>query len=107
MENPDISPTHEEDLPTLFWEDNCNIKFKVWFGNDESFARKKGFAFNISNPNENEGEFSKTLSSSQWKAIRQLVDDESGSTIYWYVESWDALKNRSQTDPMSFVLIEE
>ena len=104
--DPVISPTRRQDLPALFWDNNCNIKFKVWFGSDENFARKRSFTFYISNPNENGGEFSKTLSPSRWRAIRRLVDDTSGSTIYWYVESWDALKIRSQTDLMSFVLLE-
>ncbi len=37
-------------------------------------------------------------------AIRKLVGDASGSTIYWKVESWDGLNRRAETSVMSFVL---
>ena len=35
-----------------------------------------------------------------------LVKNKTGSTIYWYVESWDALGRYAKTDVMSFVLTE-
>ena len=101
VENPEISPTAKASLPTLSWTNRCNIKFKVWFGNDSQFSKRKSFSFNLKNPS---GTFSKALTSSQWSSIRKLVGDVSGSTVYWYVESWDGLNRRSQTDVMSFVL---
>jgi hypothetical protein len=60
--------------------------------------------FNIKNPNDNGGIFTKLLRKSQWKAIRRVVGDTPGSTIYWYVESWDGLGRYAKTGVMSFVL---
>ena len=102
--NLNISFTSKGSLPELLWDNNCNTKFKVWFGSDEQFTKKKTFAFNITNPNDNEGEFMKVLTFGQWMAIRKLVGDVSGSTIYWYVESWDGLKRYNKTDVINFVL---
>ena len=90
--------------PTISWLNNCNIKFKAWFGSDSNFTKKKSFSFTDSAPTDNGGVFSKELSSSQWSSIRKLVGDASGATIHWYVESWDALKRKSTTSVMIFVL---
>ena len=92
--------------PELFWKNSCNIKFKVWFGSDESLTKKITYSFNIINPNDKGGEFRKVLTSYQWKSIRKLVGDVSGSTIYWSVESWDGLKRYSKTNAMSFELMD-
>ena len=37
-------------------------------------------------------------------AVRRLVGDETGSTIYWYVESWDGLGRNARTETMNFLL---
>ena len=55
------------------------------------------------NPNEDGGDFRKTLTLDQWMAIRRLVEDVSGSKIYWYVESWDELDSHTQTGQISFI----
>ena len=102
--SPTISTTSRGSTPELSWENNCNTKFKVWFGSDEQFTKKTAFTFNIKDPNDNEGEFTKALTSGQWMAIRRVVKDVSGSTIYWYVESWDGVKRYTETEVMSFVL---
>ena len=104
VENPDFSSTSKSDQPELFWQNNCNIKFKAWFGIDEGFSKKATYTFTIKNPNDNGGNFLKTLTSGQWKAIRRLVGDQTGSTLYWYVESWDGLGRYAKTDVMSFLL---
>ena len=80
------------------------MKFKVWFGNKEDFNPKATYAFSIKNPIDNEGSFAKILTSGQWKAIRKLVGDISGSTIFWYVESWDGLGRFDRTEVKSFFL---
>jgi hypothetical protein len=79
------------------------MKFKVWFGNDNEFSKKKSLSFSLKNLSET---FTKGLTSSQWSSIRKLVGDTAGATIYWYIESWDGLKRNSKTDVMSFVLTE-
>ena len=101
---PTISPMSKGSTPELFWQNNCNIKFKISFGNDTIFIKKTSYSFNIKNPNDNGGIFTKVLTSGQWKAIRKLVGDVSGSTIYWYVESWDGLGRYNKTEVMDFVL---
>jgi len=100
----EISPTQKSSLPMLSWENKCNKKFKVWFGNDSSFTKKSNLSFSLTNPMDNGGEFERQLTSSQWTGIRKLVGDASGSTIYWKVESWDGMNRYAQTDVMSFVL---
>ena len=35
-----------------------------------------------------------------------LVKNKTGSTIYWYVESWDGSGRYAKTDVMSFVLMD-
>jgi len=104
--DPNISPTKKPEPPVLSWENNCNVKFKVWFGNEE-YEKKVSLSFSVKNPGDNGGIFTKTLKPSQWASIRKLVDDQSGSTIFWYVESWDKLKRPSATGNMSFVLTDE
>jgi hypothetical protein len=104
--NPGIVNTSKSSLPTLSWENNCNIKYKVWFGQDGNFSKETGLAFNIKNPIANGGLFTNTLKLTQWKSVRAVVGDRSGSTIYWYVESWDGSKRYNKTDVMNFVLTE-
>jgi len=108
--NADIRPVSTGSLPTLSWENKCNKKFKVWFGNNPDFTKsgikKKSFSFSVSNPGDNGGVFSKELSLGQWRSIRKLVGNFSGSTIYWYVESWDGLKRYSRTGVFNFALTE-
>jgi len=107
---PSISPTSKAILPVLSWENNCNTKFKVWFGNDPDFSkpdiRKKALTFNLKNPTGNEGLFARLLTSGKWTAVKNLVENVSGSTIYWFVESWDGLKRYDRTDVMNFILLD-
>jgi hypothetical protein len=104
---PDTSKTSYPP-PTLSWANNCNTKFKVWFGNDPDFmkkgVKKKALSYNIKNPDDNGGMFLTELTPGQWTSVRKVVGDIPGSTIYWYVESWDKLKRSSETGINSFVL---
>ncbi len=102
--NPTLSPTSKSALPSLSWENHCGVKFKVWFGSDGSFTKKVPYSFSVKNPNDDEGVFSQGLASAQWKAVRKLVNDATGSAIYWYVESWDGLSRYSKTEDMYFIL---
>ena len=104
--NPNISPVTKSSIPALSWENGCNTKFKVWFGSDDNFSKKSSYTFIIKNPEVNGGQFTKSLTSNQWKSIRRLERDISGSTIYWYIESWDELGRYAKTDVMSFVLMD-
>lgn len=102
--NPSIGPTSKSGVPTRRWENECNSKFKVWFGSTAGSAKKKSFTFVVPNPAAGNGTSSKTLTSGQWNAVRKLVADADGATIYWYVESWDAMKRSGKTGTMSFQL---
>lgn len=104
--NPTLSSTSKSIVPILSWENNCNIKFKIWFGSDINFTKKTTYTFNLRNPSENEGKFTRQLAPGQWNAIRRVVGDVSGATIYGYVESWDGLGRYNRTDVMDFVLID-
>jgi hypothetical protein len=108
VENPDISPKSRTSLPKLSWQNNCNTKFKVWFGNDPDFAKpgmkKTSIATTDSNPYDNSEGLELFLTSGQWIKIRNVVGDVPGSTIYWYIESWDVLKRYTKTDVLHFDL---
>ena len=75
-----------------------------WFGSDSTFAKKATYPFSIKNPNDHGGGFSKTLTSGQWTAIKRLVRDVIGSTVYWFVESWDDLGRYVKTELATFSL---
>ena len=106
VKNARIDPVSAASLPTLTWENNCNVNFKVWFGNDAQFSKKYTVSFKIKNPMDGNGTFSKTLTSRQWDSIKKLVGGQIGATIYWKVESWDGANRESQTSGMNFVLEE-
>jgi hypothetical protein len=102
--NPILFPVTRSELPELRWGNNCNIDFKVWFGSDSSFTKTRVLTFKVSDPNIDGGIFSKQLIRLQWLLIRRLVQDMSGSTIFWYVESQDGLNRMQTTEVMSFQL---
>jgi hypothetical protein len=104
VQSPVISPTSMGALPVLSWQVGLNTKFKVWFGTDPGFSAKKSFSFAVSWDENNHGLFQQILSSAQWTSVRKLAGDQPGRTLYWFVESWDIIKRRSQTDVMSFSL---
>jgi hypothetical protein len=101
---PNVTPTSRGSLPTLSWTNNCNTKFRVTFGGDSGFVKKSVLSFRVTNPLANGGVFTKALTLGQWTPIRKLVGDASGSTVYWYVESWDGLGRYAKTDVVSFDL---
>jgi hypothetical protein len=103
---PAIQSTARGSLPELSWGNNCNVKFKTVFGSDKTFSKKSACSFTVKNPNGNGGNFVKTLAPNQWKSIRRLVGDETGFTIYWYIESWDEIGRHTKTAVMSFELTE-
>jgi hypothetical protein len=108
--NPEISQTSKTTLPppALSWENQCNTKFKAWFGNSADIqtgvGKKVAISASVQDPNENQGVFTKVLTSSQWSSIRKLGGNVTGAVLYWYVESWDALGREKKTDVMSFTL---
>jgi hypothetical protein len=105
--NPTVSSASRSSIPTLGLQNNCNVKFKIWFGNNLDLpkaTKKRTFLFTVKNPLDNAGGFNKTLTLSQWKSIRTLGGDNTGGTIYWYVESWDGLGRYAKTNVMSFAL---
>ena len=104
VDTPVITPTSQGGLPTLEWGNACGTKFKAYFSADDTFSKKKTFSFTDKNPIDEGGNYSRTLTSGQWRAIRKLVGDVPG-TIYWYVESWDVIKRYEKTETMNFELV--
>jgi hypothetical protein len=111
VDNPHLSHTSKKPTlppPTISWDNNCNIMFTVWFGNDSDFKnpnmKKMPISYKIKNSDGIQGTFTKELTSGQWNSIRKLGGDVTGATLYWYVESRDTLGRRQSTDVMSFVL---
>ncbi len=100
--NPVISPVSKTGVPTLTWQNECQDSYRVSFGSDQSFSKEKAFSYRTTGPWETT--FSTDLTIQQWKAIRKLVKDVGGSTIYWYVVSRDYLDRFSATRVMSFEL---
>lgn len=107
--NPDLSHTSKTTTPPpeLSWDNNCNMSFNVWFGNDSNFKnpsmKKLRIPFAV-NPDQIQELFTKELTPTQWNAIRKLGGDITGATLYLYVESWDPLGRLQSTEVMSFVL---
>lgn len=93
--------TKKSELPVLSWKNNCNKKVKVWFGKDPNFNVSKVLIYSIGSGIET---FQKTLTKSQWKSIRALVEDQSGVPIYWFIESWDIMNRYSRTGIRFFYL---
>jgi hypothetical protein len=106
VQNANLFPPSKNDLPELSWQNACNVKFKVYFGNNPEFKKKTTLNYSIKNPTDNGGVFLTGLTSRQWVTIRKLAGDLAGGTLHWYVESWDGLGRYSQTDPMNFILTE-
>ncbi len=103
--NPTITNTSKSTVPTLSWDNNCNIKSRVWFGSNPNFTHQTSVTFNVKDPTENGGVFTESLTSSQWTAVQSVTGRITGSVVYWYVESWDGTNRRVVTQPnMSFVI---
>jgi len=105
VNNPQIASTGISPLPSISWENNCNVKFKVWFGADKQFSKKYTVSPRpIKNPSEGDGKFNLTLTSQQWSSVRKLAGN--GAPIFWKVESWDGANRESQTAVKEFILEE-
>ena len=66
--NPTITNTSKSSLPILSWENNCNFRSKVWFGNNPFFTHQTSVSFDVKDPTENGGVFTESLTSGQWTA---------------------------------------
>jgi hypothetical protein len=93
--NPDISPLTPH---TATWGNSCGTKFKVYFGSDENFAKKKKLSFKVQNPTDNGGVFSTIITDKRWASLEKLVEGLVPPRIYFYVESWDIIKRYQKTD---------
>ncbi len=98
-----ISPTNWS-LPTVTWKTSCHSKFRVWFGIDAAFTKSNKLSFTGSVSPQGGGSFTRQLTSNQWKAIRNLVGDRSGETIYWFVEAWDGINRETVSEVKLFTV---
>jgi hypothetical protein len=101
--NPKLSQTTVDSPLTISWENACNSKFKVWFGTDEAFSKKKSLSVSVPNPGAANTSFHKEVPAGTLRALLKLLGS-GGSTLYWYVESWDPLKRHSATTLTPFNL---
>jgi hypothetical protein len=101
---PDISPVSKTSLPTLTWGNSCGTKFKVYFSADSAFSKSKKLSFKYQGSINSDDVFSAPLDDKTWGAIRKLVEDVAGSSIYFYVESWDIIKRYQKTPDAYFTL---
>ena len=102
-----ISPTSIVSRPALSWNNNCATSFKVWFSADsnvKSATKFKKINYAVKDPAANGGQFHNTLKVSDWKVIRNLVNNIAGSDLYWLVESKDSLSRVASTPAMKFML---
>jgi hypothetical protein len=105
--NPTITGTSKSSIPVLSWENNCNIKFRVWFGNNINFTHQTSLSYNIKDPTQNGGVFTESLTSTNWTAVQNVTGRITGSTVYWYVEAWDGTDRRVLTQPPQSFVIED
>jgi hypothetical protein len=101
---PDISPVSKTSLPTLTWGNSCGTKFKAYFSIDSAFSKSKKLSFKYQGSINSDDVFSAPLDDKTWGAIRKLVEDVAGSSIYFYVESWDIIKRYQKTPDAYFTL---
>jgi hypothetical protein len=101
---PDISPVSKTSLPTLTWGNSCGTKFKAYFSADSAFSKSKKLSFKYQGSVNSDDVFSAPLDDKSWGAIRKLVEDVAGSSIYFYVESWDIIKRYQKTPNAYFTL---
>jgi hypothetical protein len=98
VENPRLFQPTVDSPPSLYWENACNTKFKVWFGTDSAFSKKKSLSVSIADPDAGDGHFQISLSKKFWASLKKMLGP-TGSSLYWYVESRDALKRTNKTSP--------
>lgn len=103
VENPAISST-DWMPPTVSWDRNCCASFCVWFGADANFVQGRGFKFKALATGSPTEQCVWNLTEKDWASVRALVGNQSGQTLYWRIEAWDAFKRRSVTTTMSFPL---
>jgi hypothetical protein len=88
----------------LTWGNSCGTKFKVYFSADSAFSKSKKLSFKYQGSINPDDVFSAPLDDKTWGAIRKLVEDVAGSSIYFYVESWDIIKRYQKTPDAYFTL---
>ena len=101
--NPRLAQTNADSPLTISWENACNSKFKVWFGKDETFSKKKSLSVSVPNPGAANTPFHKEVPAGTLRGLLKLLGS-GGSTLYWYVESWAPLKRHSTTTLTPFHL---
>jgi len=62
--------------------------------------RYKGFTFTTKDPNV-DIVINRTLTSSQWTAVKKLVGGETG---YFRIEAWDGIKTETISEVRSFTI---
>jgi hypothetical protein len=96
-----VLPPHV--LPTIEFNSNCNIKFRLEFSSVGDFSipmKVKGFVFTIKDPNV-EAVPKRTLNSWQWTMVKKLVG---GGTGYLRIKAWDGINRETLSEDYSFTV---
>jgi hypothetical protein len=89
--------------PTFEFNSNGNSKFKLEISSQPGFDDPneiKKFTFTAKDPN-TEQVVLRTLTSSQWTAVRNLVGT---ATAYFRIRAWDAIKRETVSEVRSFTV---
>ena len=87
--------------PTLEFSSSGNIKYKLEISSQSGFddpKKIKKFSFTTKDPNV-EQVVLRTLTSSQWNAVKKLVGTGTG---YFRIRAWDGIKRETVSDVRSF-----
>jgi hypothetical protein len=90
-------------LPTIEFNSNCNIKFRLEFSSVGDFSipmKVKGFVFTIRDPNK-EPVLQRTLNSWQWTTVKKLVGGGAG---YLRIKAWDGMNRETLSEVTSFTV---
>jgi hypothetical protein len=89
--------------PTFEFSSRGNTKFKLEFSSKHEFddsKKMKAFSITIKDPNI-EQVIRRTLTSSQWNAVKKLVGAATG---YFRIRAWDSIKRETVSDERSFIV---
>jgi len=89
--------------PIFNFNSNCNIKFRLEFSLLSDFSdpkQVKWFIYTTKDPNI-ETTIQKTLTSSQWTAVKKLISTGQG---YFRIKAWDGIKREAISEVRSFMI---
>jgi hypothetical protein len=89
--------------PTFVFDTTSNVKFRLEISTSSGFvpAQTKAYTYTVPNPNVTTT-LVKTLSSSQWTAVKALIGSGKG---YFRVRGWDGINRLSDSVTRIFTIL--